>query len=138
VDDILVTSFRTWNEHDPEERRRLLERAVSHEAVLLDPTGRWEGAAGLAERIGRYHSAALGTVVVTASDVDAHNHVVRYAWKIVNQDGTEVMEGIDVAERDEDGRLRRILMFHGPPSPFLDEARRRHSTVARPTESYTG
>jgi hypothetical protein len=24
------------------------------------------------------------------------------------------MEGLDVAERDIDGRLRRILMFHGP------------------------
>jgi hypothetical protein len=24
------------------------------------------------------------------------------------------MEGIDVAERDPDGCLRRILMFHGP------------------------
>jgi hypothetical protein len=23
------------------------------------------------------------------------------------------MEGLDVAERDRDGRLRRILMFHG-------------------------
>jgi len=24
------------------------------------------------------------------------------------------MEGLDVAERDGDGRLRRIVMFHGP------------------------
>jgi hypothetical protein len=117
VDDILVTYFRAWNEHDPDERRRLLERAVTEDAVLIDPTGRWEGTAGLAERIGRYHSAAPGTVVVTASDVDAHNHVVRYAWKIVSQDGTEIMDGTDVAERGDDGRLRRILMFHGPLHP---------------------
>ncbi len=27
------------------------------------------------------------------------------------------MEGIDVAERVDDGRLRRILMFHGPLPP---------------------
>ena len=45
-------------------------------------------------------------------------HVVRYAWKIVDQDGNEVMEGIDVAERSDDGRLRRILMFHGPLRPL--------------------
>jgi hypothetical protein len=118
VDDILVTYFRAWNEHDPDERRHLLERAVTEEAVLIEPTGRWEGAVGLAERIGRYHSAAPGTVVVAASDVDAHNHVVRYAWKIVHQDGTEVMQGTDVAERSDDGRPRRILMFHGPLRPL--------------------
>jgi hypothetical protein len=118
VDDILVTYFRAWNEPDSDERRRLLELAVTEDAVLIDPTGRWEGAAGLGERIGRYHSAAPGTVVVAASDVDAHNHVVRYAWKIVDQDGTEIMQGTDVAERDDDGRLKRILMFHGPLRPL--------------------
>ena len=118
MDDILVTYFRAWNDHDPDKRRRLLELAVTEDAVLIDPTGRWEGAAGVAERIGRYQSAAPGTVVVTASDVDAHNHVIRYAWKILAQDGTEVMEGTDVAERSDDGRLRRILMFHGPLRPL--------------------
>jgi hypothetical protein len=53
-----VTYFRAWNEHAPDERRRLLERAVTDDVVPLDPTGRWEGAAGLTERIGRYHTAA--------------------------------------------------------------------------------
>lgn len=118
MDDILITYFTAWNEHDPDERGRLLELAVTEDAVLIDPTGLWEGAAGLAERIGRYQSAAPGTVVVTASDVDAHNHVVRYAWRIVDQQGTEVMTGTDVAERGEDGRLKRILMFHGPLHPL--------------------
>jgi hypothetical protein len=27
------------------------------------------------------------------------------------------MEGLDVAERDPDGRLQRIVMFHGPLPP---------------------
>jgi len=33
---------------------------------------------------------------------------------IVDAEGRNVMEGIDVAERVDDGRLKRILMFHGP------------------------
>jgi hypothetical protein len=73
--------------------------------------------AGLAERIGRYHSAAPNTEVVTASGVDAHNDLVRYAWKIIDRQGDDVIECIDVAERVDDGRLRRILMFHGPLPP---------------------
>jgi hypothetical protein len=42
---------------------------------------------------------------------------VRYAWKIVDRQGHDIIEGIDVAERVDDGCLRRILMFHGPLPP---------------------
>jgi len=45
--------FRAWNEQDPDQRRRMLERSVTDDAVLVDPAGRWEGVPGLAERIGR-------------------------------------------------------------------------------------
>lgn len=114
MDDAIATYFGAWNEQDPDKRRRMLERSVTDDAELVDPTGRWEGVAALTERIGRYQSAAPGTEVVIASGADAHNDVVRYAWRIVDQQGREVMEGIDVAERVDDGRLRRILMFHGP------------------------
>ena len=81
----------------------MLERSVTDDAVLVDPTGRWEGVPGLAERIGRYQSAAPGTEVVTASGVDAHTDLVGYAWKIVDRQGHDIMEGIDVAERIDTG-----------------------------------
>jgi len=45
--------FRAWNEQDSDQRRRMLERCVTDDALLVDPTGRWEGVPGLAERIGR-------------------------------------------------------------------------------------
>ena len=48
------------------------------------------------------------------SGVDRHNDVERYAWKIVDPAGNDIMEGLDVTERDGAGRLRRITMFHGP------------------------
>jgi hypothetical protein len=35
--------FRAWNEQDSDQRRRMLERCVTDDALLLDPTGRWEG-----------------------------------------------------------------------------------------------
>jgi len=57
----------------------MLERCVTDDAVLLDPTGRWEGGPGLAGRIGRYRSAAPDTEVVTASGIDATLQVGRFS-----------------------------------------------------------
>jgi hypothetical protein len=53
-------------------------------------------------------------MVVPASGVDQHNGIERYAWRIVDPNGNELMEGLDIAERDITGRLQRIVMFHGP------------------------
>jgi len=51
--------------------------------------------------------------VLPASGIDTHNGIERYAWKIVDRRGAEFMEGLDITERDADGRLQRIVMFHG-------------------------
>ena len=117
MDETIATYFGAWNEQDPEKRRRMLEDSVTSDVELVDPTGRWKGSEGLVERIGRYQSSAPGTEVASPAGVDAHNDVARYRWRIADKDGVEFMEGLDVAERADDGRLRRILMFHGPLPP---------------------
>ena len=117
MDELLATYFAAWNEPDSEQRRGALERAVIPDVELVDPTGRWQGVAGLVDRIGNYQASAPGTRVVLGSGVDAHNDVIRYGWRIVDGQGRELMQGIDVAERAGDERLRRILMFHGPLPP---------------------
>lgn len=114
MDRALLDYFAAWNETNADERQRLLQASVSDDVELIDPTGRWRGFAGLSERIANYHAAAPETAVAPASGVDAHNDVERYAWKIVDSDGNELMEGLDITERDGDGRLQRIVMFHGP------------------------
>jgi hypothetical protein len=114
VDQTLLDYFAAWNETDADARRRLLQRSVSDDVELIDPTGCWQGFDGLSERIANYHAAAPGTAVMPASGVDAHNSVERYAWKIVDPGGNDLMDGLDITERDADGRLQRILMFHGP------------------------
>jgi hypothetical protein len=114
VDSTLADYFAAWNETDADERRELLGQCLSDDAELIDPTGRWQGIAGLSERIDNYHSSAPGTKVVSSSGVDEHNGIERYAWKIVDPSGNELMEGLDIAERDRTGRLQRIVMFHGP------------------------
>jgi hypothetical protein len=55
-----------------------------------------------------------GGRVVKSSGTDEFDGIARYSWDIVSQDGSALMVGLDVVERDTDGRLRRIIMFHRP------------------------
>jgi hypothetical protein len=118
MDTVLADYFAAWNETDADERERLLRRSVSDGAELVDPLGRWQGVAGISDRIASYHESAPATKVVPGSGVDVQNDVERYAWKIVDQRGDDLMEGLDVTTRDSAGRLHRITMFHGPLPPL--------------------
>ena len=73
-----------------------------------------EAADGVGDRIGGFQESAPGALVVKSSGVDQHNGLARYSWDIVDPNGNTVMVGIDVAEHDPDGRLRRVVMFFGP------------------------
>lgn len=114
MDSTLGDYFAAWNETNADKRRQLLGQCLSGDPELIDPTGRWQGIAGLSDRIGNYHSSVPGTTVVPASGVDEHNGIERYAWKIVDPSGDELMQGLDIVQRDTAGRLQRIVMFHGP------------------------
>lgn len=106
--------FAAWNEPLTERRRSLLERSVTADVELIHPTwGRSQGIDALLARIESYQSALPDATVVLGSGLDSHNDVVRYRWDIVDQEGHRMMEGIDVVELAGDGRLKRVLMFHG-------------------------
>ena len=38
----------------------------------------------------------------------------RYGWELVGPDGTVAVDGTDIVEIDDDGRLTRIVGFFGP------------------------
>jgi hypothetical protein len=106
--------FAAWNEPQPEQQRALLERSVTADVELVHPSwGRSQGIAALVAAIGKYRSALPDTAIVLTSGLDGHNDLVRYGWDIVDQHGHRVMDGIDVVELASDGRLKRILLFHG-------------------------
>jgi len=122
MDEVIDAYFQAWNETDAARRQALLEQSITPEAELIDPTGRWRGIKGVSERIGKYLSSAPDTRVVPSSGLDAHHDVGRYSWSVVDADGHEIIGGLDVVERAQDGRLARVAMFHGPlpsadPSP---------------------
>lgn len=48
------------------------------------------------------------------SGIDAHQSFARYHWELVAPDGTTKLEGLDIAEIDDDGLIRQVVGFLGP------------------------
>lgn len=114
-DDALAAYASAWNEPDHAARGQLLARSLTDDAELLDPSGgRFAGRDAISERIAGFGARFPGARLTLTSGVDEHNGFARHAWAIGAADGSVVLEGIDVVERGEADRLRRVVMFFGP------------------------
>ena len=115
VEELIATYDGVWNERDDAERRRLLERCWADDGELVDPrAGRFRGRDAVLERLAGFRERFPGARVEITSGLDENHGFVRFAWTILGEDGSELLDGMDFAEVAEDGRLRRVVMFFGP------------------------
>lgn len=108
---------KAWNASDADQRRRHLEAAITDDCELVEPRGRFVGRQAILQRINGFADRFPGAKVEIVTAIDEHNGFARYGWTIVDRDGAAVLDGIDVVERADDGRLRKVLMFFGPLAP---------------------
>ena len=104
-----------WNEHDEAARRAALEHCWAPDGVYCDPTAVVHGRDALVAHIAGFHVRMPGREIVTTSVVSEHHGWLHFTWRIVTAEGATMLDGFDVGERDEDGRLRRIVGFFIPP-----------------------
>jgi hypothetical protein len=117
-EDVIAAYDAAWNEAAPDARRRLLEESVAEDGELIEPHGRFVGREAILHRLEGFSSRFPGARVELTSGLDEHNCFIRYSWTIVSAEGAGLLNGIDVAELDEEGKLHRVVMFFGPlPTP---------------------
>lgn len=105
-------------EPDPERRREVLERVWADDCEVILPGLRIHGRDGINAHINRIQSEYYGSATPTlVGSVDAYDDVLRFEWRILGPLGDVIAEGVNFAERAEDGRLRRVVVFFGfrPP-----------------------
>lgn len=119
-EETVLTYVESWLPGDAGARAGLLERCWAEHGVYQDPMNRAEGREQLAGLIVGFAQRRPGARILLASGVDEHHRLLRFRWVMLAADGSEVMEGFDVGELAEDGRLRRITGFFGPFPPAPD------------------
>jgi len=114
VERVIDAYCAAWNEPDRARRREMLSAVWRAEATYTDPTAHVAGVDQLVAHIEKVLARRPGARVVRTSAVDAHHGFVRFAWRVVQADGTLLPEGIDFAEVDNDGAIRGVVGFFGP------------------------
>jgi hypothetical protein len=114
LQETIDTYGAAWGEPDPDRRRQLLEQAWAEDGTYTDPMSAVTGRDELAEHIAGFQAQMAGHRIENASQADEHHGWFRFAWRMLGPDGAVAMEGFDVGERAEDGRIRRIVGFFGP------------------------
>jgi hypothetical protein len=114
IEALIDTYCSAWSDPDPKRRREILESVWADGATYTDPTVHAAGIDALLVHIGTVLARRPSAKVIRTSHVDAHHGVARFAWRVVQADGTTLPDGLDFAEITPDGRISRIVGFFGP------------------------
>lgn len=123
--EVLVDSYcQGWSDPDPLVRERLIRETLVPTATYADPRTDILSVEQLLFHISKIVTSRPGATVKRTSNVDVHHNFARFSWHVLLSDGTNLPEGIDFIELEDDGkRIRRIVGFFGP----LTRHERRHS-----------
>ena len=103
-----------WSEPLESRRRELLASVWGPHATYTDPTVHAASAEELLSHIAKVQARRPGARVVRTSKVDLHHGIARFAWHVVQADGTALPEGLDIAFiSSERTRIERIIGFFG-------------------------
>jgi len=114
TNDIVQAYLAAWNETDETKRRALLDRSWADDGRYTDPMSVAPGRDALVALISQFQQQMPGASLVATSGIDLHHERLRFGWKLAAPDGSTRMEGIDVGQLADDGRLQSITGFFGP------------------------
>jgi hypothetical protein len=102
---------------DADRRGTLVATAWSPDGELLDPPLEGRGHAEISALADVVLTHYAGHNFVRTTAVDAHHGFARYGWDLVGPDGAVAVNGVDVVQFDDAGKLLRVVGFFGPLEP---------------------
>lgn len=114
TNDLIRRYIATWNEQDPELRRKMIDEVWAENASYIDPLVVAEGRDAIDATIAAVQQQFPDFGFRLAGPVDAHHNLARFTWELAPASADAVVVGFDVAVLTENGRLACV---HG----FLDK-----------------
>lgn len=111
MQEIAERYIASWNETDPQRRRKLVGELWAEDASYIDPMAEARGREEIDAVIGAVQAQFPGFAFSLTGPVDAHHRQARFSWALGPADAEPVVLGFDVAVAAEDGRLTSVLGF---------------------------
>jgi SnoaL-like protein len=115
VHDVIERYIASWNQTDPQLRRKLIDEVWAPDASYIDPLAEAHGRDAIDATIAAVQAQFPGFTFTLLDSVDVHHSQARFTWGLgpANApDGAEpVVVGFDVAVAGSDGRLTTVLGF---------------------------
>jgi hypothetical protein len=103
--------IEAWNETDEANRRQLVSQIWTTDSSYVDPLTQAQGHDGIDAMIAGVQQQFAGLRFRRVTEVDGHNHCVRFGWELGPESGPAVAGGVDFGTISEDGLLRTIVGF---------------------------
>jgi len=100
----------TWNETDPERRRRRLAEGWTDDARYVDPLMSGRGAAEIDGLIGAVHARFPEFRFAVVGAPNGHGDHVRFSWSLGPAGAAPPIEGSDVVAL-RDGKIANVIGF---------------------------
>jgi hypothetical protein len=111
-----------WSDPEPAARAAALAEVWAEGGRYTDPRADARGAEALLDHIAGVLAQRPGARVVRTSAVQQHHGFARFAWRVIEADGTMLPEGLDLAMIGDDGRITQIIGFFGALPPAAPAA----------------
>ena len=109
--DVIERYIASWNQTEPQLRRKLVDEVWAQDATYIDPLAEAHGRDAIDATIAAVQAQFPGLTFTLLDSVDTHHRQARFTWGL-GPDGAEpLVVGFDVAVADSDGRLTSVLGF---------------------------
>lgn len=113
--DVIDRYIASWNQTDPQLRRKLIDELWAPDASYIDPLAEAHGRDAIDATIAAVQAQFPGFSFALLDSVDAHHNQARFTWGLSPAgapDGADpIVIGFDVAVTDGAGRLTSVLGF---------------------------
>lgn len=110
-DDVIDRYLATWNERDPQLRRKAVGELWTEDGTYTDPLAVAEGPDAIDATIAAVQSQFPDFTFRAGPTSDAHHNIGRFTWELGPEGGEAVVVGFDVAVLDDTGRIKDVLGF---------------------------
>lgn len=113
IEGLVDRHLAAYCDPDATSRAAAVQEAWNPDGRLVDPPLEARGHQGIADQGATLLSHYPQHRFERTTAVEGHHGFVRYGWKLVDANGAAVLQGVDFAELDVDGKLLRVVGFFG-------------------------